>query len=149
MSNLRKEIADLLITNLKLINGGVSGFDATYTYSTNVFNNVVRGFKFIDEINDFPYITIQAGVETRNYNTSGIREAELPVTLRFYIRDEKSQDFLENLSQDIEHVIYEIKPNNDLEIKDITIESISSDEGLFTPYGIGEILLTVLYILAN
>lgn len=149
MPNLRKEVADLLIDNLKLIDGNISSFDNSYTYSADVANNVFRGFKFIDEINDFPYITTQMGVELRNYNTDGLREAELPVIIRFYVRDENSQQTLESLSQDIEHVIYELQPNTNLEMKDITIESISSDEGLFTPYGIGEILINVSYVLAN
>ena len=58
-----------------------------------------------------------------------------------------SQDEIDNLIQDIEHVIYRIGDNSDKGIQEISISSISVDEGLFSPYGLGEIEITIDYIL--
>jgi len=46
----RRDIVAEIVTQLKKINGGISTFDATYTYTSNVNNNVFRRIKFIDEI---------------------------------------------------------------------------------------------------
>ena len=56
---------------------------------------------------------------------------------------------IDDLVQDIEHVIYSIGDNPDKGILDITIESISTDEGLAIPYGLAEAQLTVVYRLEN
>lgn len=147
MANRRKDITNNIITNLKLINGGVSTFDATFIYSVNIFNNAFRGFKFIDEINDFPYLTVTAGKEFWNYGSQGLVEAGLPLNIRLYEKDEIPQNKIEDLSKDIEHIIYHLPDNPSLGIQDITIDSISTDEGLLEPFGMGEILLEIRYIL--
>ena len=49
------------------------------------------------------------------------------------------------LVQDIEHVIYSLGDNPEMGILDITIDNISTDEGLTTPYGIAEVELTIVY----
>ena len=61
--------------------------------------------------------------------------------------DDESQDEIDNLIQDIEHVIYRIGDNSDKGIQEISISSISVDEGLFSPYGLGEIEIIIDYIL--
>ena len=55
----------------------------------------------------------------------------------------------DDLVQDIEHVIYSLGDNPDKGILDITIDSISIDEGLAAPYGLAEVELTVVYRLEN
>ena len=66
-TNRRSEIVDnILIPELKKINGDTSTFDSSYTYKTNLFNNVFRGVKFLDEVNDFPAIYLAAGTEIRD-----------------------------------------------------------------------------------
>ena len=42
MANRRTEIVDLLVTNLKNIDGGTSSYNASYTYTQNLFNNVYQ-----------------------------------------------------------------------------------------------------------
>ena len=41
----RTDIIDFLVSNLKEIDGQQSGFDSSYTYTTNIFNNVYRKIK--------------------------------------------------------------------------------------------------------
>ena len=146
----RTEIIDFLVTRLKEIDGEASPFDSSYTFNTNLFNNVFRKLKFLDEVNDFPSLYIAAGTEFRDFNSKSLTVASLDVTIRAYVYGEdNSQSLADDLVQDIEHVIYSIGDNSDKGILDITIESISTDEGLAIPYGLAEAQLTVVYRLEN
>jgi len=142
----RTEIIDFLVTQLKEIDGEVSGYNASYTYTQNLFNNVYRRVKFLDEVNDFPAIYVSAGTEIRDFNSKSLTVATLGVTIRAYVfGEDNSQSLVDNMVQDIEHVIYSIGDHPDKGILDITIDSITSDEGLATPYGLAEVELTIVY----
>src|SRR5210317_1832290 len=142
----RTEIIDFLVTQLKEIDGEVSGYNATYTYTQNLFNNVYRRVKFLDEVNDFPAIYVSAGTEIRDFNSKSLTVATLDVTIRAYVfGEDNSQNLSDSLVQDIEHVIYSLGDNPDKGILDITIDNISTDEGLATPYGLAEVELTIVY----
>lgn len=146
MASRRKEIIEFLVTQLKEIDGQTSGFSASYTYGNNLFNNVFRKLKFLDEVNDFPAIYISAGTEIRDFNSKNLTLATLDATIRAYVfGEDNSQDLSDSLVQDIEHVIYSLGDNPDKGILDITIDNISTDEGLATPYGIAEVELTIVY----
>jgi len=70
-----------------------------------------------------------------------------------YVRSEsEAQQLLEDLLDDLENVIdanrvlvYDI--TNNLSTTEILIQSITTDEGLLNPYGVGEINLQVRYAL--
>ena len=148
MASRRKEIIEFLVTQVKEIDGAASGFDSSYTYNVNVFNNVFRKLKFLDELNDFRGIYISAGTENRDFNSQNLTTATLDATIRIYVYGEDdAQSQVDDLLQDVEHVIYNLGDNPDKGILDITISNISTDEGLVTPYGLGEIELEILYIL--
>ena len=150
MASRRSEIVDFLVTSLKNIDGAVSNYDASYTYTQNLFNNVYRKIKFLDEVNDFPALYLSAGTEIRDFNSLSLTVATLDVTIRAYVYGEdNSQSLADDLVQDIEHVIYSLGDNPEKGILDITIDSISIDEGLATPYGLAEVELTVVYRLEN
>ena len=146
MASRRKEIVEFLVTQLKEIDGQTSGFSASYTYGNNLFNNVFRKLKFLDEVNDFPAIYLSAGTEIRDFNSKNLTLATLDATIRAYVfGEDNSQDLSDSLVQDIAHVIYSLGDNPDKGILDITIDNISTDEGLATPYGIAEVELTIVY----
>jgi len=145
----RRNIVNFLVTQLKLIDSDTSTFDSSYTYNFDLSTNVFRKLKFIDEVNDFPSIYINAGAEIRNYETHGLTTANLPIIIRCYIKQEEAQDGLEDIIDDIEHVIYGIDNQADKGILQITILNISTDEGLIEPYGIGEVSLNVEYELED
>ena len=150
MASRRKEIINIIIAALKEIDGqAVIG--KNYTYNNNLFNNVFRGIKFLDEVNDFPSLYISAGTENRDFNSKSLTVAELDVTIRAYVYgQDNSQSLADDIIQDIEFVIYQqIAFDPDKGILDITIDSISTDEGLAAPYGISEINLLVAYRLQN
>lgn len=145
----RKNIIKVLIDNLKLIDGTSSPLLYSYSFKSNLHENVFKGFKGFDEVNDFPCIFVTGGTENRTYNTNGTTRSDINVLIRAYTYNEENElvnEELNNLIQDIDHVIYNLPRNNtDLEILDIIIKSISSDEGLLTPYGVVELQVQVSY----
>ena len=146
----RTEIIDFLVTRLKEIDGEASPFDSSYTFNTNLFNNVFRKLKFLDEVNDFPSLYIAAGTEFRDFNSKSLTVATLDVTIRAYVYGEdNSQSLADDLIQDIEHVIYSLEDNPDKGVQDIIIDSITVDEGLVEPYGLAEVILQIAYRLEN
>jgi hypothetical protein len=144
MSNQRRNIINHILTNLKLIDGSISSLNSNYTFQNNIFSNVFRKIKFLDEVNDFPSIFFQVGEEVRVYNTSGNTTGLIPLTLRIYVNDEESSGSLDSLIQDIEHIIYNLDTGV-YSIRDIIISSIDTDEGLVKPYGISEIEILIDY----
>ena len=93
MASRRKEIIEFLVTQLKEIDGQTSGFDASYTYGNNLFDNVYRKLKFLDEVNDFPALYISAGTEIRDFNSKNLTLATLDATIRAYVfGEDNSQD---------------------------------------------------------
>ena len=146
----RTDIIDFLVSNLKEIDGAQSGFDSSYTYNENIFNNVYRKIKFLDEVNDFPALYLNAGTEIRDFNTKSLTVATLDVTIRAYVfGEDDAQSKVDDLIQDIEHVLYNLGDNSDKGIFDIQIDNITADEGLIEPYGLAEIVLTIQYRLED
>lgn len=146
MASRRKEIVDFIVTQLKNIDGQTSTYKASYTYNHNLYENVYRKLKFLDEVNDFPALYVSAGTEFRNFNSKSLTVATLDVTIRAYVYGEDdSQSQADDLVQDVEHVIYSLEDSPDKGILDITIDNISTDEGLAIPYGLAEIELTIVY----
>jgi hypothetical protein len=141
----RKEITEFLVTELKKINGGSSTFDSNYNYSIDIANNVFRRLKFLDEINDFPTICVNAGSEARIYDTSGLITGDLTLNIRAYLRAENPITAAENLADDIEHVVYHIGDKSDMGLLNMIMQSVSTDEGLVAPFGILEIDILVKY----
>lgn len=125
--------------------------DGTGSYKTNIFNNSFAKLKFWDEISDFPAIYVVAGSETREYMPAAFAWGFLNVSLKIYTKGEDSQQLLENLLEDIESVIdglrgvliYDSTYNYDT--AEISITSITTDEGLLAPYSVGEMNLLVRY----
>lgn len=145
-TNRRTEIVTFLVDELKQIDGEQSPHDSSYTFENNLFNNVFRKIKFIDEVNDFPSLYLSAGTEIRDFQSENLTVATLDVIIRAYVYGEdNSQIISDSLVQDVEHIIYSIGDNPEKGILDITIESISTDEGLAAPYGIAEIELSIVY----
>ena len=125
--------------------------DGTGIYKTNISNNSYPKLKFWDEVQDFPCIYLTPGTETREYHPSGFTWGYLLICIKCYVKSEdQTQENLELLLEDIEHcvdanrvLIYD--QDNNLETTEILVQSITTDEGLLTPYGVGEIYLQVRY----
>ncbi len=139
----RRDIINYLISQLKLIDGTVSAYG--YTFKTNLSQNVYKGLKYIDQINDFPSVYVQAGEETYRYNSKTNTEAFMTIMVRIYAYEEHSLYKLEDLVDDVTHVLERIKYDQSHRIISAEIMSIDTDSGLLDPYGLGEIMIAVQY----
>ena len=129
----------------------LSKIDGRGLYKQRVAETSPR-LKFWDEVEEFPAVHINAGSETREYQTGGYKDRFLNVTVRCYVNEEDSVAALDELLEDVETVLEEnsrLKYNdrNGLEqfTHQITIISIDTDEGVLDPLGVGEILIEVRY----
>ena len=142
----RKKVVTALVNKLKLINGN-------YPYNSNVFDNVDGHLKFLDEIEQYPKICVVAGDEFREYQPGDFKWRLLDLTIRAYISDNNdAQETLALLLEDIERVIddndnlvYDDTVDPSQSTTSLTIGSISTDEGVIAPLGIGEMTVRVRY----
>jgi len=141
----RMSIVDALVDKFKSINGN-------FPYRTNLYSNVESRLLFWDEVRDFPAVHVSAGAETRQYQGGGYKDRFLSLTIRLYVQGEDAMSRLEVLFEDIETVLednsrllYKDQDNQDQYTQQISILSISSDEGALEPLGVGEIICDVRY----
>jgi|TARA_B100000902_G_C27012165_1_gene765354 hypothetical protein len=141
----RSAIVKALVVELKKINGQGA-------FLTDVGENVLPRLEFWDEVDEFPALHLNAGPETRDYRAAGVRDRFLSVTIRCYVQAEDAQEELNELMEDVETVIednsrlaYSDKLNNVYYTQQITVVSISTDEGVLEPLGVGEMLIEVRY----
>jgi hypothetical protein len=117
-------------------------------YLCDLYQNVTDKLVFWDEIVDFPFVGITAGNETREYLPGAFKWGYLTLTVRIYVQEEDPVLALENVLYEVERKIEE---NSDLgygtkrKVADLRIISITTDEGLLAPIGVGEFQLQAQY----
>ena len=125
--------------------------DGTGSFKTDLYGASFPVLKFWDEVNNFPCIYTVPGTENREYHPGGFAWGLLNISIKVYTKGEASQDKLENLLSDIELVldntlgslVYDAATGDST--SEINITSITTDEGLLSPYSVGEINLLVRY----
>lgn len=145
MSNsARSKICQAYATKFKEING-------IAPYTVNIYSNVSTKMRFFDQVDDYPTVIVTPGRETREYLPGEFRWANLAITVRVYVYNEDDpQSDLEKILSNLEMVIDDnnylvYDSTNQLAITDCRVINISTDEGVMSPYGIGEIILLVRY----
>ena len=142
----RNKIVDEYVKQLKGING-------QSPYNSNLFNEVHGNTIFLDQITQYPSVCVIAGDETREYQPSGFKWRYLNLEIRIYVSDEEDpQEELALLLEDIERVIdnndvltYDDSVSPNLKTTSSTILTLTTDEGVLAPLGIGEITIQVRY----
>ena len=142
----RKKIVDALVERIKEIDGN-------FPYNSNVFNNVHGHMIFLDQIQEYPKVCVVAGDETREYQPNAFKWRFLNLDVRVYVEDQEDpQEVLALLIEDIERVIddndvltYDDTVSPNLTTTSLTLQSVSTDEGVLTPLGIGEVTLECRY----
>lgn len=120
-------------------------------YNTNINNNAYPKLKFWDEVNDFPSIYIGIGSESREYHPGAFSWGFLNLSIKVYCKSEESQEELEALLEDVERVldntlgVVQYDTENAYETAEISIISITTDEGLLNPYAVGEVNVLIRY----
>lgn len=144
-SSRRMAIVRGIEEKLKTINGNSP-------FRTNLYKNVLPRLTFWDDVEDFPAVHVSAGSETRAYQGGGFKDRFLTVTIRVYVQEENAVFALEKLFEDIETVlednsglVYTDQDGNSQSVQQITILSLSTDEGALEPLGVGEIICEVRY----
>lgn len=139
----RTSIVKALVEKLKAIDGNSP-------YSTNIYNNAYAKLEFWDSVQNFPAIYATPGSEMREYLPADFTWGFLGVALKVYCKGDTAQEELENLLEDIEKVIdanrvltYDLETG--YQTTEILITSITTDEGLLSPFAVGEINLQVRY----
>lgn len=138
---IRNAIIDVLKTKL-------NGTD----YTTNLYGNVSHINKPFQDMVDFPAISVAPGPERREYQPSSVVWGYIPFYIRIFTKDEEDpQELLEKILIDIEQCLEDNEP---LEytvnsvpqvVTDYSITSITTDEGLLLPYGVGEVVVLIRY----
>ncbi len=141
----RSSIIKALAERLKEIN-------STGLFKTNLYSNAFPYLKFWDEVSNFPSVYMSPGGEYREYLPGGFKWGYLAVSVKAYVKGDDPQLQLENLLEDIERVIDSTETrqmlydtDNGFSTTEMTITSITTDEGLLAPYGVGEINIQVRY----
>ena len=144
-STRRRAIVEALALELEQINGSAP-------FRTSVAS-VERRLKFWDEVNEFPTIHIGAGSETRQYEGGGFRFRFLRITVRCYVSDDNDViEALEELLVDVETVLEDKDPltyydstGTSQSTVQTTIGTVTTDEGVLEPLGVGEITIEIRY----
>ena len=150
----KTDIIDLVETELKRIDGTEDTRivpHAPRTFLSNVYNNVDRQFRFIDDVNDFPFITFISTNETRTHIGGGVKYGTLDLTIRGYVQGENALNLADDLAEDIEYILGTLAFISDgryKDIEDVRIISISTDEGLFEPLGICLVDAQIEYLIS-
>jgi len=142
----RKKIVDALVEQIKEIDGN-------HPFNSNVFNNVHSGMLFLDQIQEYPKVCVVSGDETREYQPNEFKWRFLSLDIRVYVEDQDDpQEVLALMMEDIERVLdnndvltYDDTVSPNLTTTSLTLESLSTDEGVLSPLGIGEITLLCRY----
>ena len=139
----RASIVKALVEELKRING-------EGTFQTDLSGNVSNQLKFYDELNDFPFVCVTAGYESREYLPSDFKWGFVNISIKIYVQNEEAQFELEKLISDVELVLHDneqlsYSAGTDEKLTEILITSIQTDEGVLTPIGVGEINIVARY----
>jgi hypothetical protein len=142
----RKRVVEALVEQLKEIDGN-------HPFNSNLFNNVHGHMVFLDQIQEYPKVCVVAGDETREYQPNAFKWRFLSLDIRVYVEDQEDpQEVLALMIEDIERVIddndvliYDDTVSPNLKTTSLTIQSMSTDEGVLIPLGIGEISVLCRY----
>jgi hypothetical protein len=104
--------------------------------------------KTLDEINDFPYITFTPSSESRLHYGANLRWGTTLIQLRGYTYDTSidAMTAAEQLARDIEQIVDAFRlAHTTLNVVQMRVQSITTDEGVMEPYGIADLSLNLTY----
>lgn len=130
--------------------------DGTGDYVNNLYGNVDSRVVHFDDVEEFPYIIITPGAETREDMPSNFTWATLNMNITIYVKSEEAtQASLESIISDVETFLdtnlqldYTVVTSDGELIKttvDNTITQINTDEGILSPLALGQVTATVRY----
>jgi len=114
-------------------------------------NNVFKRYLYLDDINDWPTITMMPQTETRIHRGADARQGIFTVFIRGYVySEEDSLGTAETFAQQIDSAIDTFADTYvQYEVEEARVIELRTDEGLFHPYGMADITLQVVYEVSN
>jgi len=114
-------------------------------------SNVIKRYAYLDEVNDFPAITITSASERRLHRGADARQGILLLFVRSYVfSDDDSLGTAETLGAQIESAIESFDTTyRNLEVEEARVLEFRTDEGLFHPYGLVDMQIQILYEVSN
>ena len=120
-------------------------------YKSDLSGSIEPRMKFWDEVDSFPCLHMASGTETREYYGGGQKWRFLTVTIRIYVYADAPITELEELLEDVETVLDDAgqfdysTTTGTQQVTQVTILSISTDEGALQPLGVGEMIVEIRY----
>lgn len=120
-------------------------------YKSDLSGSIEPRMKFWDEVDSFPCLHMASGTETREYYGGGQKWRFLTVTIRIYVNADDPITELEELLEDVETVLDDAgqfdygTSEGTKQISQLTVISISTDEGALQPLGVGEMIVEIRY----
>ena len=120
-------------------------------YKQDLTGAIEPRMKFWDEVESFPCLHMSAGTETREYWGGGNKWRFLTVTVRIYVNADDPIQELEELLEDVETVLDDAgqfdysTTTGTQQVSQVTVLSISTDEGALQPLGVGEMIVEIRY----
>lgn len=127
-------------------------------FTTNLDGLVSSLPKRFEDIKEFPYVVIYPGDESFEYLPSAQQWSYFDVSILIYTRQADDEDRLieqESLISDIKTLLdmnpkirYNVTSSGEIipmHTTDVKVGSVSTDKGLFAPFGFAELTLTVKY----
>ena len=120
-------------------------------YKQDLSGAIEPRMKFWDEVESFPCLHMSAGTETREYWGGGNKWRFLTVTIRIYVNADDPIQELEELLEDVETVLDDAgqfdysTTTGTQQVSQVTVLSISTDEGALQPLGVGEMIVEIRY----
>jgi len=120
-------------------------------YKQDLSGAIEPRMKFWDEVESFPCLHMSSGTETREYYGGGQKWRFLTVTIRVYVNADDPITELEELLEDVETVLDDAgqfdyrTTSGTQQVTQVTVISISTDEGALQPLGVGEMIVEIRY----
>jgi len=120
-------------------------------YKQDLSGAIEPRMKFWDEVESFPCLHMSSGTETREYYGGGQKWRFLTVTIRVYVNADDPITELEELLEDVETVLDDAgqfdyrTTTGTQQVTQLSVVSISTDEGALQPLGVGEMIVEIRY----
>ena len=103
----------------------------------------------LDEVNDFPALTMIPRAEVRDHRGAGRKIATFNIQMRAYVFDGDGSEIInvtEDLGDEIDNAVETFAASaREFEVEEARVLTFTTDEGLFAPYGIADLEAQIVY----
>ena len=112
-------------------------------------DNISRNYHVLDEVNDFPALTMIPRSEARDHRGAGRKIATFAIQMRAYAFDGDGNEIInvtEDLGEEIDSAVDTFAASaREHEVEESRVIAFTTDEGLFAPYGIADLEIQIAY----